>query len=463
MEEIGGKSMKNRKFIVLILTLLLLIFSLNINTTKATDFSGKENYYNSICNGYIAEDSPNRQVCMEYQQYLKNQANNASQILAGLKNQIASVGNDLDAIEATSKEISAQMENLYAQIESINTTIDEIQVGIQTVELSIEEKTEAAEKRKQMILDRIPALAVKANTNQYIDFIMGASDLVDLIQRSSSIETFTKYDKEMIETYQKELEALEAEKEEQERLVEQQKVQLEVLEAQETTLLELYNENQKLAEAYHAQQEALIAQKNEAERAAQAANAAANKIVFTGSVASSGYLMSPIQSGYTSAGTWAYPGGTVHRGLDKACPVGTPIYAPANGVILCAKTGVNADEGGSLGDMSGYPYGGGNTLHILVESNGQVYGITFAHMSRMIKGVYDGKPITQGELIGLTGNTGNSTGPHCHIEVYQLNMSFQEAINYWNTNYDWVWGCGWNTTAYCSSAGCRIRPESLGW
>ena len=454
--------MKKRKFILLILTVFLLVFGLNIET-KATDFSGKESYYNSICNGYIAEDSPNRQVCMEYQQYLKSQASNASQVLIGLKNQIASVGSDLASIEATSKEISTQMESLYAQIDSINTTINEIEVGIQTVETSIVEKTEAAEKRKQMILDRIPALAVKANTNQYIDFIMGASDLVDLIQRSSSIETFTKYDKEMIETYQKELEILEAEKVEQERLIEQQKVQLEVLETQQATLQELYEENEKLADAYHAKQEELIAQKTEAERLIQVANAAANKIVFTGSVAGSGSMLCPILNGYTSAGTWAYPGGALHRGLDKACSIGTPIYSPANGIVLSARTGVNSTGGGYLGNMAGYPYGGGNTLHILVEAYGQVYGVTFAHMSPMIDGIYAGKQISQGELIGLTGNTGNSTGPHCHIEVYKLNMTFQEALNYWNTYFDWAWGCSWNAGSSCSSAGCRIRPESLGW
>ena len=110
--------------------------------------------------------------------------------------------------------------------------------------------------------------------------------------------------------------------------------------------------------------------------------------------------------------------------------------------------------------MSGYPAGGGNTLHILVEANGQVYGVTFAHMSQMI--ISDKTQIVQGQLIGYTGNTGNSTGPHCHIEVFKLNMSFQQALNYWNTYFDWAWGCSWNYGPSCSSAGCRIRPESLG-
>lgn len=449
-----------RKLLLLLLTVLLCVFTFSVKT-DASEFEGKEDYYNGICNGYIAPDSENRAVCEKYKQYLTDKKNNANEYLQGIKNEISAVGSDLAAIQKKSKQIAARMESIYAEFETSQAQIKSIEDGVKLVEKSIVEKTEAAEKRKQLILDRIPALAVKANTNQYIDFIMGASDLVDLIQRSSSIETFTKYDKEMITSYQEEIKLLEAEHEEQIRLKDQLVAYQEDLKLQEEELKVMYEANQQLASSYHAQQEDLMAKKTEAERLVQAANASANRITFTEPITGSSGMASPIPSGYTSAGTWAYPGGALHRGLDKAVPIGTAIYAPANGVVLSARTGVNSSGGGYLGNMAGYPYGGGNTLHILVEAGGQVYGVTFAHMSPMI--ISSGTRISQGQLIGYTGNTGNSTGPHCHIEVYKLNMDFEKALNYWNTNFDWAWGCSWNAGASCSSAGCRIRPESLGW
>ena len=51
-------------------------------------------------------------------------------------------------------------------------------------------------------------LQIKANTNQYVNYIMGAESLVDMIQRATSIETFTSYDKNLIEELNKEIKKL---------------------------------------------------------------------------------------------------------------------------------------------------------------------------------------------------------------------------------------------------------------
>lgn len=458
MEKIGELRMK--KVILSVLSVMILVFGLSLNT-KATEFEGKEDYYNGICNGYIALNSPNRKVCEEYKQYLVNKKNTASQRLEQIKADIAASAAKLSSMQAISRELSAKMEGIYAELERSEAQIASISDGILKAEDSIIQKQEASEKRKQIILDRIPDLAVKANTNQYIDFIMGASDLVELIQRSSSIEAFTKYDKEMIETYQKELKELKAEREEQFRLKEQLEVYQEDLKLQEEELEFLYEENKILLAAYEQQHEAEMAKKIEAERQMQIANAAANRINFNEPMVGSSGMIDPLPWAYKSAGTWAYPSGGLHRGIDKATGIGTQVLAPANGIVLSATTYVNSSGGGYLGNNAGYPYGGGNTLHILVEAGGQVYGVSFMHLSPMV--VSKGQRFSQGQVIALTGNTGNSTGPHCHIEVYRLDMSFQEALNYWNRNFDWAWGCGWSSGAACSGVGCRIRPESLGW
>ncbi len=86
-----------------------------------------------------------------------------------------------------------------------------------------------------------------------------------------------------------------------------------------------------------------------------------------------------------------------HEGLDFACPVGTPIYASGNGVVEIAESG-----------ESGY----GICLN-LNHNNG--YHTKYAHLSKI--SVRNGQQVKRGQLIGLSGNTGLSTGPHLHYEV----------------------------------------------
>lgn len=89
-------------------------------------------------------------------------------------------------------------------------------------------------------------------------------------------------------------------------------------------------------------------------------------------------------------------GADFHPGLDFKGPLGAPIYAAARGTVSF------------VGQRSGY----GNVVEI-DHGNGLV--TRYAHMSGFRTTV--GKPVMPGELIGLIGSTGRSTGPHLHFEV----------------------------------------------
>lgn len=97
-----------------------------------------------------------------------------------------------------------------------------------------------------------------------------------------------------------------------------------------------------------------------------------------------------------------------HRGLDIAAPTGTPIKAAAAGTITTA--GYN----GSYGNML-----------IITHTNGvqTVYG----HCSQLL--VKKGQKVSQGQIIGKVGSTGNSTGPHLHLEV-RVNGVLYNPQNY---------------------------------
>ena len=85
-----------------------------------------------------------------------------------------------------------------------------------------------------------------------------------------------------------------------------------------------------------------------------------------------------------------------HTGLDFAAPSGTPIMAVANGVIT--KTG----SAGAYGNQT-------------IETLDDGTEIWYCHQSQI--GVRVGQVVTGGQQIGLVGSTGNTTGPHLHLEV----------------------------------------------
>lgn len=92
------------------------------------------------------------------------------------------------------------------------------------------------------------------------------------------------------------------------------------------------------------------------------------------------------------SGLWAH----CHTGLDFAAPSGTPIRAVANGVV------------GETGWAGAY----GNRTVITLEDGTELW---YCHQSSI--GVQPGQRVIAGQTIGLVGATGNTTGPHLHLEV----------------------------------------------
>lgn len=86
-----------------------------------------------------------------------------------------------------------------------------------------------------------------------------------------------------------------------------------------------------------------------------------------------------------------------HKGMDFAAGMGTPVYATADGTVSVA---VNGDTG----------YGN----HVDIE-HGFNYMTRYGHLSKIM--VKQGQSVKRGDLIGLVGSTGKSTGPHLHYEV----------------------------------------------
>ena len=130
-----------------------------------------------------------------------------------------------------------------------------------------------------------------------------------------------------------------------------------------------------------------------------------------------GYFAYPLAAGtYSISSGYGFRRGKLHKGVDFAAPEGTKIYAAASGIVIFAGFGL---PGGGFG---GY----GNVILIKHDST---YSTLYGHCSKLLVGT--GKKVNKGSLIALVGNTGDSTGDHCHFEV-RVNGNAANPISYIN-------------------------------
>lgn len=457
--------MKRKITMIMLAAAMLFLTPYSQLVVHAEDFAGNESYYNSICNQYN-KDAETTAMCQRYRNYLSEKSSALKGQVASIKSSVAELQGNIDALQTEINKNQNLIDQLEAQIVQNEAAIQQIQGVIQKLQLEIKQTEEDIELRDRQIKDRMVSEQASIGTNVYVEFIMGAKDLIDMVRIVDGISRITENDQDEIKALEADKVKLDQQKKEQERLkADQEKTKQENEESK--AVAEQAKASQEALKSEYLRQEAdLIEQMRSARSAQQAvqsqiARVDAANLDFT---ASNGFI-APVQSGYRSAGTWAYPGGGFHAGRDFAASIGTPIYAPIGGVIVYANNPVPTNNG-FLGNWVGFPAGGGNTVHMIGTVNGTTYAISFFHMAQENFLASPGMAVAQGQQIGAVGHTGNSTGPHCHVEVINLgNMSVATAVAQFSANgADFAWGCGWNTTSTsCASRGapCRERPENF--
>jgi murein DD-endopeptidase MepM/ murein hydrolase activator NlpD len=132
-----------------------------------------------------------------------------------------------------------------------------------------------------------------------------------------------------------------------------------------------------------------------------------------------GKILNPVPGHGVSLG-WHVPGDLWasghHTGEDHRCDVGTPLVAVTWGHVTGCGWG-------------GYPHGlgvdYGNVVLIEKETGDLEY--FYAHMSRF--NVHLGDAVKPGQVIGWSGDTGHTTGPHCHFEARPTGGRYGSDIN----------------------------------
>lgn len=106
-------------------------------------------------------------------------------------------------------------------------------------------------------------------------------------------------------------------------------------------------------------------------------------------------------------------GGAGHNGVDYAVGTGTPVYAAESGTVTFEGFGQNNSWMRSEAGIC-----------VLIKHDDKYTG--YAHMSRTV--INNGQQVNKGQLIGYSGSTGMSSGPHLHFEVLPLNPNFSNGF-----------------------------------
>lgn len=454
-----------KRGLVLTLALLLLVIILPSSDILAEDYSDKE-YWNNYCKNFKDEEeagSERYQACVAYYNQAASESHNN---IDNLQNELNALKNNLSEAQKSYDEYVGKIAVVEADIKELNGSIEELKANIKVLEEEIEKNEVVEEEINEKVIARMTSMQGSMHFNPYLEFILGSEDFSDMMRRGYGLQAITKSEEAERLEVQEIIEKLNADREKVEDDKEKLETEMSSLVQKEAELQELKDYQLYVLEKTNEEVEAKLAALEEEKRNY---NNLVNQGDLVGLPSSEG-LISPIPGASVSAGCWHYPasfGGGIHLGVDFAVGKGTQIYAPANGVVLVTSNGCGDGYlGSSCGAAGGGAPYGGNQVYLIMSAGGSVYGVLFAHLLLDSITVSEGQIVMQGDPIAKVGSSGNSTGPHSHVELFYLGEGGMEDLpDYLSYGYTLSFNCGWGSKALrrlCENgvgAPCRLDPR----
>lgn len=303
-----------------------------------------------------------------------------------------------------------EVENLEAQIHQYNLLVAEKQA-------ELDELTEKQNTLMQKFRLRMRSLQERGNIS-YWQVLFHSASFEDMLMRKTMVEEIAASDQRMLGQIRENAEQVLLAKEsltEQKAMLEEKKVEQaaaqEALEHKraesDQAISELIASRQDLVEEQERIQDDMDALEKEIAAREEELNRQQQQNNYVPVVTEAGFLFPVSLNGYqcmtSPYGYRVHPISGVtrlHNGVDLAAVTGTPIFASKSGVVTTACIG----------------WGNGYGNHVVIN-HGDGYSTLYAHQSAL--NVYEGQIVSQGDVIGYVGSTGNTTGPHLHFTVFK--------------------------------------------
>lgn len=348
----------------------------------------------------------------------------SANVFASLQSEKNDLQNKIDDAKEQKTKVKLEISKSLQDIEDLNDSIDDNQDKLDDLNNDLKNlsdeisqlKSELEEAEKQydaqenLLKDRISAqyeagdityLDVLLNSKGFSDFLSNYFLVSEVLENDSELltnienkKTKIEKDKQSLEDKQKDLKTKKAEQEKIQVLLNNQKVQ------KQNKVSALSDEEKNLQKSI----EEYTKEINRVEKQIRdAANNAGNK--YNGNISGSGVLAWPLPSSYGRSRITSYFGhreqpvagaSTYHRAIDIGVPIGTSVYAAADGYVV----------------TTGYSSIRGN--YIMVKHADNLYTF-YQHLKSVA--VPAGRNVSKGQTIAYSGNTGIGSGPHLHFEV----------------------------------------------
>lgn len=341
--------------------------------------------------------------------------------LKDLEKQIAEAKAKKEDVMVTKKLLDQRNQLLLEQIDDTQNQIDDAAAQIARYELLEQEQYE-------LFCQQVRSEEERGSLS-YLSVLFKATSMADLLNRMEFVNEVAEYNKTLIAAMKETRENIKAEKTEMEAKEAQLGEQQDELQGKLDETTKLMNEyaadQRELEKLYAAEEEAGKAIVAEINRLMAESDVVPSAEGFIWPVTTSRKISSP-QGNRVSPGNGI--GSSNHKGVD-ICNVSysSKIYATKSGKVLIASMPYSDPDGGK----SGY----GN--YVVIDHGGGMSTL-YAHMS--IVKVSVGQYVTQGDVIGVTGNTGASTGPHLHYEVHSTTMVNGRAVTVYENPLNYLPG-----------------------
>ena len=341
--------------------------------------------------------------------------------LKELEKQIAEAKAKKEDVMVTKNLLDQRNQLLLEQIDDTQNQIDDAAAQIARYELLEQEQYE-------LFCQQVRSEEERGSLS-YLSVLFKATSMADLLNRMEFVNEVAEYNKTLIAAMKETRENIKAEKTEMEAKEAQLSEQQDELQGkldETTNLMNEYAADQRELEKLYAAEEAagkaIVAEIN---RLMAESDVVPSAEGFIWPVTTSRKISSP-QGNRVSPGNGI--GSSNHKGVD-ICNVSysSKIYATKSGKVLIASMPYSDKDGGK----SGY----GN--YVVIDHSGGMSTL-YAHMS--IVKVSVGQYVSQGDVIGVTGNTGASTGPHLHYEVHSTTMVNGRAVTVYENPLNYLPG-----------------------
>lgn len=387
-----------------------------------------------------------RQELESKKQKIQQEINEAEKKVNELSAEKKETQEYVEALDAKIQLKQDEIDVLQDDVDAIQAEIDQLDADIADKEARIEENQKEIDAKQaefdatfEEYCQRLRAMYVSGSASN-IEVLLTCPDISSILTRSQMIKSVSQQDSEALDalmtkmseieaakaqleadriqlqedketreadkaTLEEERDKIEAAKAELKTEVDEANALIKKLGAEQSEYLEAISDNKAEQQQIESEIQALI--RSSASRSSSSSSSERDTTPSS-ETAGSGNWIYPTSYHTVSGGYPNYASGRYHGALDFPCPVGTSVYAVDSGTVLYA----------------GWHYSYGN--YVLIDHGNGVSSIV-AHNSSLA--VSAGQHVSQGQVVAYSGSTGNSTGPHVHLEA-RVNGKRVNPYNY---------------------------------